>query len=78
MKFKVAGKFYLICLDTGRIIDDEVFINKIVEAEIQRQAMELAVDFILKKFTKKYHYYEYDNLELRQKSDVLVKFYKNK
>ena len=74
-QFKVTGKFYLICLDTGRIIDDQVFINKIVESDCQRNALDVAVDFMQKKLEKKYHYYQCKNFKLRQKSDVLVSFY---
>ncbi len=71
--YKVTGKFYLICLDNERIIDDAVFLNKIVESKNHKKALDTAIEFMKEKLAKKFHYFGCSKMDLRQKSDVLVR-----
>ncbi len=67
-KYKVTGKFCILD-EADNVIKDEVFVNKIVESNTPRLAIESAVKIMSEKFALKYEM----NIKLGQMSNVLVK-----
>lgn len=76
-KYKVTGKFFLVgeCKGIERILDDQIFINKIVEVDGKgkhKEAFKIAVESRLKKLKKKHgRLFDCEKMELIEKS-VLV------
>lgn len=67
-RYKITGKFRLLN-GKGKIVKEEIYINKITTATNTRSAMDYVLVEMKKKFVKKYQ----DNIELKQISNVVVK-----
>jgi hypothetical protein len=67
-RYKVTGKFCILG-ESDNVLKGEIFVNKIINADNHRKAMESAVGLMREKFSLKYK----EEVNLRQLSNVVVK-----